>query len=205
MGQTLNNVVATNKTYDKFKNIMFVPIVGGISQSTVDSADVQGNEIARKFADKFGGTYTQFLSPAVFSDKMILDYFMQEKAVNYILDEFRKINIAVVSLGIPEKADHTLFKAGYATQRELRTLAECGAVGDVALQFYDEEGNTEKFHFFNDRVASMQLDMIRKIPVKIGIAGGGKKVHSVIGAIRGGFINVLITNAECARELIRRM
>jgi DNA-binding transcriptional regulator LsrR (DeoR family) len=27
----------------------------------------------------------------------------------------------------------------------------------------------------------------------------------VIGAIRGGFINVLITNAECARELIRRM
>lgn len=66
MGQTLNNVVATNKTYDKFKNIMFVPIVGGISQSTVDGADVQGNEIARKFADKFGGTYTQFLSPAVF-------------------------------------------------------------------------------------------------------------------------------------------
>lgn len=108
-------------------------------------------------------------------------------------------------LGIPEKADHTLFKAGYATQRELRTLAECGAVGDVALQFYDEEGNAEKFHFFNDRVASMQLDMIRKIPVKIGIAGGGKKVHSVIGAIHGGFINVLITNAECARELIRRM
>lgn len=205
MGQTLNNVVATNKTYDKFKNIMFVPIVGGISQSTVDGADVQGNEIARKFADKFGGTYTQFLSPAVFSDKMILNYFMQEKAVNYILDEFRKINIAVVSLGIPEKADHTLLKAGYATQRELRTLAECGAVGDVALQFYDEEGNTEKFHFFNDRVASMQLDMIRKIPVKIGIAGGGKKVHSVIGAIHGGFINVLITNAECARELIRKM
>ena len=191
MGQTLNNVVATNKTYDKFKNIMFVPIVGGISQSTVDGADVQGNEIARKFADKFGGTYTQFLSPAVFSDKMILNYFMQEKAVNYILDEFRKINIAVVSLGIPEKADHTLFKAGYATQRELRTLAECGAVGDVALQFYDEEGNTEKFHFFNDRVASMQLDMIRKIPVRIGIAGGGKKVHSVIGAIHGGFFEIL--------------
>ena len=75
----------------------------------------------------------------------------------------------------------------------------------MALQFYDEEGNAEKFHFFNDRVASMQLDMIRKIPVKIGIAGGGKKVHSVIGAIHGGFINVLITNAECARELIRRM
>ena len=118
MGQTLNNVVVTNKVYDKFKNIMFVPMEGGISQSTVDGADVQGNEIARKFADKFGGTYTQFLSPAVFSDKVVLDYFMQEKAVNYILDEFKKINVAVLAMGIPEKADHTLLKAGYATNRE---------------------------------------------------------------------------------------
>ena len=204
MGQTLNNVVASNKVYEKIKNIMFVPMVAGISQSTVDGADVQGNEIARKFADKFGGTYTQFLSPAVFSDKMVLDYFMQEKAVNYILDEFKKINVAVLSLGIPEKADHTLLKAGYATNRELRTLAERGAVGDVALQFFDINGNTENFSFFNDRVAAMRLESIKKIPVKIGIAGGEKKASSVIGAIRGSFINVLITNAECARELINR-
>lgn len=203
MGQTLNNVVASNKVYDKFKNILFVPLEGGISQSTIDGADVQGNEIARKFADKFGGTYTQFLSPAVFSDKVVLDYFMQEKAVNYILDEFKKVNVAVLAMGIPEKADHTLLKAGYATNRELRTLADRGAVGDICLQFYDENGNTDKFSFFNDRVAAMQLEKIRQIPDKIGIASGEKKATSVIGAIRGGFINILITDAECAKRLVR--
>ena len=195
--------MVTNKVYDKFKNIMFVPMEGGISQSTVDGADVQGNEIARKFADKFGGTYTQFLSPAVFSDKVVLDYFMQEKAVNYILDEFKKINVAVLAMGIPEKADHTLLKAGYATNRELRTLADGGAVGDICLQFYDKDGNTDKFSFFNDRVAAMRLDNIRRIPDKIGIASGEKKAVSVIGAIRGGFINILVTDAECAKRLLK--
>lgn len=204
MGHTLNNVVATNKVYEKYNNIMFVPMVGGISQSTVDGSDVQGNEIARKISEKFGGTYTQFLSPAVFSDKMILDYFMQEKAVNYILDEFKKINIAVLGLGTPEKADHTLLKAGYASTREIKSLSDKGAVGDICLQFYDKDGNTDKFSSFNDRVAAMRLENVRKIPVKIGIAGGEKKAASIIGAIRGRFINVLITNAECARVLISR-
>jgi DNA-binding transcriptional regulator LsrR (DeoR family) len=202
MGQTLNSVVMTNKTFEKHQNLMFVPMVGGISQSTVDGEDVQGNEIARKFADKFGGTYTQFLSPAVFSNKMVLDYFLQEKAINYILDEFKKINVAVLGLGIPERADHTLLKAGYVTARELRMLADGGAVGDIGLQFFDKDGSTEKFKFFNERVAAMSLEEMKNIPVRIGIANGEKKAASVLGAIKGDLINVLITNAECARHLL---
>lgn len=202
MGNTLNSVVLTNKTFERFNNLMFIPMVGGISQSTIDGIDVQSNEIARKFADKFGGTYLQFLSPAVFSDKTILDYFLKEKAVNYILDEFNKINIAIFGLGIPEKADHTLLKAGYATARELKTLSDGGAVGDIGLRFFDQNGNTEKFRFFNDRVASMSLERMKRIPAKIGIASGEKKADSVKGAIKGGFINILITNAECAKQLI---
>jgi sensor histidine kinase YesM len=76
---------------------------------------------------------------------------------------------------------------------------------DTDLQTVDtvvKTGNPMADAIINSKIS---LAKTRKIPVKIGIAGGGKKVHSVIGAIRGGFINVLITNAECARELIRRM
>ena len=202
MGNTLNNVVSTNKTYEKDKNLLFVAMEGGISQSTVDSAAVQGNDLVRKFADKFGGTYSQFLSPAVFSDKNVLDYFMEEKAVNYILDEFKKLNVIVVGIGIPDGTNHTLEKAGYITGKERRKLVEYGAVGDLCLQFYDKDGNSDKYSFFNDRVAAMRLDEIRRIPSKIGIAGGEKKAEAVIGAVRGGYINILITDSECAKRLI---
>ena len=204
MGHTLNNVVLTKKTFEKHQNLMFVPLVGGVSQSTVDGVDVQGNEIARKFADKFGGTYTQFLSPAVFSNKMVLDYFLEEKAVNYILDEFRKLNVVVLGLGIPERADHTLLKAGYVSAMELRMLADRGAIGDICLQFFDKDGNTDKFRFFNERVAAMSLEAIKKVPVRIGIANGEKKASSARGAINGGLINILITNAECGRRLLEK-
>jgi len=204
MGRTLSNVADTTTTYDKNKNLLFVPMEGSISQSTVDGADIQGNEIARKFADKFGGTYTQFLSPAVFSDKKVLDFFMQEKAVNYILDEFKKINVVVLGIGIPERTDHTLLKAGYVSSRELRLIVDHGAVGDMCLQFYDKDGRGDQFRFFNDRVAAMRLDDIRNVPTKIGIAGGEKKVDAVIGAVNGGYINILITDNDCARALVER-
>jgi DNA-binding transcriptional regulator LsrR (DeoR family) len=202
MGTTLNNVVSTNKVYDKYKNILFVAMEGGISRGTIDNIDVQGNEIARKFADKFGGSYTQFLSPAVFSDKSVLDYFMNEKAVNYIIDEFKKLNVIVVGIGVPDNSvNHTLEKAGYITTPELRQLVDNGAVGDLCLQFFDKDGNADRFSFYNDRVAAMNLSEIRRIPSKIGIAGGTRKAEAVIGAIRGGYINILITDSECAKSL----
>lgn len=204
MGRTLSNVATTTMSYEKIRNLLFVPMEGGISQSTMDGADVQGNEIARKFADKFGGTYTQFLSPAVFSDSKVLDFFMQEKAVNYILDEFKKINIVVLGIGIPDKADHTLLRAGYVSSRELRKIVDMGAVGDMCLQFYDKDGNADKFAFFNDRVAAMKLSRIREVPTKIGIAGGEKKADAVIAAVRGGYVNILITDTDCARKLLEK-
>lgn len=204
MGRTLSNVATTTMNYEKIRNLLFVPMEGGISQSTMDGADVQGNEIARKFADKFGGTYTQFLSPAVFSDSKVLDFFMQEKAVNYILDEFKKINIVVLGIGIPDKADHTLLRAGYVSSRELRKIVDMGAVGDMCLQFYDKDGNADKFAFFNDRVAAMKLSRIREVPTKIGIAGGEKKADAVIAAVRGGYVNILITDTDCARKLLEK-
>jgi len=202
MGSTLNNVINTNKVYDKFKDILFVAMEGGISQTAVEGTNVQGNELVRKYADKFGGTYSQFLSPAVFSDKEVLDTFMKEKAVNYILDEFKKLNVIVVGIGIPEGTNHTLEKVGYITGQELRKLVDNGAVGDMCLQFYDGDGNTDAFSFFNDRVAAMKLEEIRRIPSKIGIASGQRKAEAVVGAVRGGYINILIIDNECAKRLI---
>jgi len=122
MGNTLNNVVSTNKTYEKHKDLLFVALEGSISRITVEGTDVQGNELARKFSDKFGGTYTQFLSPAVFSDWKVLEFFMKEKAVNYILDEFKRLNVVVVGIGVPDGTEHTLSKAGYLTEEERRKL-----------------------------------------------------------------------------------
>lgn len=203
MGFTLHNVARTRRSFAKDNQYMFVPIVGGISPNSINGVDVQSNQIAREFADKFGGSYTQFLAPAQFSDKKIKDYFLEEKSVNFIFDDFEKLDTVVMGIGANDTGtDSTLVHAGYITDEELQSFADNGVVGNVALQFFDSEGKREKFQGFNERVAGMPADQIKKIRNRIGIAGGVERVKAVKGAIAGGYINILITNNECAEKLL---
>ena len=48
----------------------------------------------------------------------------------------------------------------------------------------------------------MTLADIRKVPRRIAVVAGSDKVEAVIGAIRGGYINTLITDASCAEGLL---
>lgn len=202
MGHTLHNIVKTNRAFEKDKKLMFVPIVGGIGQSTIDKVDVQSNRIAQEFSRKFGGTYTQFLSPAVFSEQKAMEYFLKEKSISYIFDDFQKLDTLIMGIGIPQRVESTLVRAGYITGENLEKVARDGMAGDIALHFFDEDGATEKFRAFNDRVAGMPLEMMKKVRNRIGIAGGENRAEAIRGAIKGGFINMLITNIDAAEKLL---
>ena len=202
MGHTLHNIVKTNRAFEKDKKLMFVPIVGGIGQSTSDKVDVQSNRIAQEFSRKFGGTYTQFLSPAVFSEQKAMEYFLKEKSISYIFDDFQKLDTLIMGIGIPQRVESTLVRAGYITGENLEKFARDGMAGDIALHFFDEDGATEKFRAFNDRVAGMPLEMMKKVRNRIGIAGGENRAEAIRGAIKGGFINMLITNIDAAEKLL---
>ena len=41
-----------------------------------------------------------------------------------------------------------------------------------------------------------------KIPVRIGIAGGKEKTEAISAAVKGGYINVLITDLQTAKDLL---
>lgn len=202
MGHTLRNIVKTNRAFEKDKKLMFVPIAGGIGQSTIDKVDVQSNRIAQEFSRKFGGTYTQFLSPAVFSEQKAMEYFLKEKSISYIFDDFQKLDTLIMGIGIPQRVESTLVRAGYITGENLEKFARDGMAGDIALHIFDEDGATEKFRAFNDRVAGMPLEVMKKVRNRIGIAGGENRAEAIRGAIKGGFINMLITNIDAAEKLL---
>ena len=57
-------------------------------------------------------------------------------------------------------------------------------------------------HDLKENLILFSIMDIRRIPSKIGIAGSARKAEAVIGAIRGGYLNILITDTECAKKLI---
>jgi len=198
MGMTLQNLTKMECIEEPIK-CTFVPIVGGVGESR---PDIHSNYIAMKMAKMFGGDCIQFFAPAVFSNADVLTGFMMEKSVKNIFKIFRKINTVIMGIGVPDRIGSTLMHTGYVDENILEEFVKLGAVGDIALQFFDESGKVEKFREFNERVAGMPIDQLKKVPQRIGIACCAQKAKAVYGAIKGEFLNILITDIDCAKVLL---
>ncbi|MDD4370500.1 MAG: sugar-binding domain-containing protein [Anaerostipes sp.] len=202
MGRSLLHITKTKKEYRENRDLLFVPMFGGVSQKRTGREDVQSNHIAVEFAKKFGGDYVQFLAPAVFSDEKVKKMFLKEDSMKYIYDYFSKLKIVIMGIGVPNISGTALVTEGYLDEDKLNEFVEKGAVGDASLQFYNIDGDTKPFDEFNKRVVGIQREQLCKVETRIGIGGGKKKAKAVIGAIASKSINVLVTDSECAIEIL---
>lgn len=199
MGMTLRNLTHVQLNNVEKLKCTFVPIVGGIGESRYD---IHSNYIAMAFANLFKADCLQFFAPLVFSKPDLLNDFLQEESMQSILKSFNKISTVIMGIGIPDRAHSTILKAGYINEEMFDDFIKKGVVGDVAMQFFDKDGNVEKFNTFNKLVAGMPIEKLKKIRRRIGVATGSTKAASVVGAIRGGFVNILIIDSECAKSLL---
>jgi DNA-binding transcriptional regulator LsrR (DeoR family) len=54
----------------------------------------------------------------------------------------------------------------------------------------------------DERVIGISLEEMRSLNRVVGIAGGAAKFNAILGAIRGRFINTLVTDLGTARKLL---
>jgi len=104
------------------------------------------------------------------------------------------VGIGDMGLGCPMNRD------GFLTGDEVMELVEAGAVGDNLGWAFDEAGELVRAST-QQRVTSIQLRRPPKKPV-IAFAGGEHKTRAVLGALRGQWINGLVTDETCARMIL---
>jgi DNA-binding transcriptional regulator LsrR (DeoR family) len=111
------------------------------------------------------------------------------------------LNIALVGIGSPLDSKSSMMATGYFNEDKLKSLSKFHAIGDICLQFYDDQGNTEPF-ICNQNVFGIEIGRLKRIPIVIGAVANESKWEALLGAIRGGFINVAVMNTSCARRLL---
>jgi lsr operon transcriptional repressor len=74
-------------------------------------------------------------------------------------------------------------------------------VGDILGQFFDADGNVVDLPI-HDRRIGIELSDLARIPKVVGVAGGLRKAEAILGALHGGFLNVLVTNELVALRLL---
>ncbi|MBS7009653.1 sugar-binding transcriptional regulator [Anaerostipes sp.] len=201
VGSSIRNLAKTSqKTFHR--KCTFVPLVGGISQHTAGMEEVQSNQVAEALAEKYGGNYVSFFSPAVFSNEKLMEEFLKEEAVRFIFDYFKKLNIVISGMNISSSMYETVNKLGYVSKEQLDSFREKGAVCNLILRFLDRHGNTKPFDEYNRRIAGISAEAYQNVEYKLLITGGAKNSGAVKSCIRGNFANILIMDVDCAKALL---
>ena len=87
----------------------------------------------------------------------------------------------------------TIVRSGIITQNELFRLKMSGAVGDVLCHFVDENG----------KLISTPLEKLRAMDNVVGLAAGAQKAEAIRAVLRGGYLDVLITDEPTAALLLK--
>jgi len=178
-------------------NIDIVPLLGGID---ITGRDIHSNEIARQASEAFKGEYYVLNAPVFVSNLQIKEAFEKEKSIKAVIDKAKLADIAVVGIGSPKQSS-TMIKRGYFSIKEFAKLTDKGIVGDICTNFYDIRGNILNLSLHN-KMIGLGLKELKHIPIVIGVACGEDKKEAILGALRGGYVNIIVTNKKVAEYLI---
>lgn len=165
--------------------------------------EYDGHAIVRRLEEKFDAEGIYINAPFLVEDENIAASLLENKNIQEPLHFGKRADIALLGVGSSELAHCSYYLANYVSRKEVLAIQETGAVGDVCGRFFSIEGNIIP-KVFQDRMIGISLEDLKSIPVRIGVAGGPAKLNPIIGALRSGLINILVSDAATASEVINR-
>ena len=196
-GRTLSSMIYEMKPDIRITGLTVYTLVGGASTSS----SFQPNLLAQQFISKYEGQAVVMTAPFMCQREELCTEIKKEPSIAHILRASREVDITLVGIGEePEKgADHL---SDYPFDRKMiQQLVRANAVGDICGNFFDINGNLCDTPLRN-RIVSIDIRELLSHKWVIGIGRGRKKTRSILGALNGGYLDVLITDLETATRVL---
>jgi len=194
-GSTLHGMVAALHS-NRLPKTKVVQIIGGLGQP---EAEVHATDLCHRLARSLGSQLTLLPAPGIVSTEQARDVLLADLFIQRAMSMFDHLDIAFVGIGTP--APESLL-GSILSSTELEALLQNGAVGDIALRFFDIQGQPVQSEI-DQRVIGITFAQLKRTRRVVGISGGVEKFQSVLGALRGKLINVLITDSINAEKLLQ--
>ena len=195
-GETVSRVIAS-VNFGAVGPVHMVTLTGGVDgylQTILSSKGETGTEPEAT-------TATIIPTPIVASTPRLAAALKAEPAIQQVLTQACGVDQAIVGVGTPA-ADATIVQMGYLAADDVRLLHDRGVVGDILGQFFDADGRVVNLPIHERRIG-IELSDLASIPKVVGVAGGLHKAEAILGALRGGFLDVLVTNELVALRLLQ--
>lgn len=196
-GRTTSAMVEQMSVDAGHKDITVTQLLGNKHESE-DGIGV--DKIVYRMAEKLHAKESVLYAPVIVHSPEMKEAFKKDPYFLAPYEVMKKCDIAIVGIGTAHSQWKHMISLFDENDKEQTRWAK-DVVGEVCTCFYDKEGNEIEPPFRN-RIIAIESEDYKKIPMRIGIAGGEEKVQAVRAALKGGYVNVLITDKRTAGMLL---
>ena len=176
-----------------------VPIIGGPSGKLESRYHV--NTLTYSAAAKLKGESHLADFPALLDNPLIRNGIMQSQHFKTISAYWDNLDVALVGIGSPAIRDGANWHAFYGGE-ESDDLNARQVAGDICSRFFDIHGAMVETNM-SEKTLSIEMNKLKQARYSIGIAMSEEKYSGIVGALRGKYINCLVTNSSTAELLLK--
>lgn len=194
--RTLHDMASTFAPPHKLPGCVFVEMVGGIKHR---DPRFDTYNVSWTLAERCGGTARHLFSPAVLSSAQAREIMLSDAHTAETLAMALHSNMSLLAIGDPS-IHCPVFRMASLNEAHITALQAEGAIGEVIGRPYDIHGKPVHSPI-EDRVLGLDLQQIGQLSHVVAVAGGPERRLAILGALRQGFIKVLVTDDETGQVL----
>lgn len=175
-----------------------VQVIGGVGNAV---AQVQATRLTGRLAEVTGARPLFLPAPGLVGSSAARATLASDTLVAEVMSAWERLTMVLLGVGsldpsaLPRGGDDAI------AHEERDGLRQGRAVGDICLRFFDEWGEPV-LSTLDERVLGIATTQLRQVPRRVAVAGGRRKYAAIRAALRGGWMNVLVTDLGIARRLV---
>lgn len=179
------------------KDMKIVELFGAVSYD-LDETDMLS--IGRSISSKVGGKLYPLPSPIYINDPLARKAVKETPLIRNTINMIENCDLIITGIGAIESDSLQTLWDNYVEKDMKEKIITSGGVGFICAHFFDKNGKFLDIDV-NENVIGIKTETIPKKRV-IVVASGSQKAKSILAALRGGYINILVSDEETLKLVL---
>ena len=166
-----------------------VPLCGGFWRAGA------GDEPYRRIGAALGASVQALHAPGLLDDAVVRDALRAHAGVRSVIALWDRLDVALFGIGGPSWSEASVGREAMAE------ISAGRAVGEVLIAPFARDGRLVGERL-RARTIAFDARSLPAVSLAIGVAEGSAKVGPILGALRGHFLNVLVTDVRTAEAVL---
>ena len=196
----------------RLRDLRLYPLSG---ESTLKLVDIFANTLVGMMAAKYRPFVTAYALPvqhlvSLAEIERARRRLLRDPEVRGIFQAACSVDVALVGIGMIAEQTPGFCSLAESYRVSVKRLRQLGVVGEINYQPFDADGRIvegPELRALSRRILAVDGAELQRLSRRhdryvIAVAGGKPKVEAIRGALRGRFLNVLVTDADVATGLL---